>query len=182
MVYPSSPPRGCCALQPSHSGRVFKRNRRETTLTDAEWKLIEPLLPVPSPEGRSRTADQGTLRVEATLVRLSFAWLGRCRRLARDLMKLAICRFLMRRVAKSLSSGKYPEILSIYYSNRTLRAFGSHFAYRTHPSGGIKMISHHCQVYHVVHRWLMNEGGRKQSRRTSLSDLHPYPMSPSDRQ
>lgn len=103
---------------------MFKRNRRETTLTDAEWKLIEPLLPVPSPKGRPRTADQGTLRVEATLVRLSFVWLGRCRRLARDLMKLALCRFLMRRVAKSLSSGKYPEILSVYYATELLERSG----------------------------------------------------------
>ena len=32
----------------------YKRNRKEleTTLTDNEWKLIEPLLPAPFPKGR----------------------------------------------------------------------------------------------------------------------------------
>ncbi len=56
------------------------------------------------------------------VVERTFAWLGRCRRLAKDFertvassvawVKLAICRFLMRRVAKSLSSGSHPETLS----------------------------------------------------------------------
>lgn len=37
----------------------YKRNRQEleTTLTDDEWKLIEPLLPAPAPKGRPRTTD-----------------------------------------------------------------------------------------------------------------------------
>ena len=37
----------------------YKRNGKEleTTLTDDEWKLIEPLLPAPSPKGRPRTTD-----------------------------------------------------------------------------------------------------------------------------
>ena len=41
----------------------YKRNRQEleTTLTDDEWKLIEPLLPAPAPKGRPRTTDQGRI-------------------------------------------------------------------------------------------------------------------------
>ena len=37
----------------------YKRNWKEleTTLTDKEWKLIEPLLPAPTPKGRPRTTD-----------------------------------------------------------------------------------------------------------------------------
>ena len=37
----------------------YKRNGKEleTTLTDDEWKLIEPLLPAPVPKGRPRTTD-----------------------------------------------------------------------------------------------------------------------------
>ena len=32
----------------------YRRNRQEleTTLTDDEWELIEPLLPAPAPKGR----------------------------------------------------------------------------------------------------------------------------------
>ena len=39
----------------------YKRNQQEleTTLTDGEWLLIEPLLPAPSPKSRPRTTDQG---------------------------------------------------------------------------------------------------------------------------
>ncbi len=42
----------------------YKRNRQEleTTLTDDEWKLIEPLLPAPGSKGRPRTTDQGRSR------------------------------------------------------------------------------------------------------------------------
>ncbi len=42
----------------------YKRNWQEleTTLTDEEWKLIEPLLPAPAPKGRPRTTDQGRSR------------------------------------------------------------------------------------------------------------------------
>ena len=41
----------------------YKRNRQEleTTLTDDEWRLIEPLLPAPAPKGRPRTTDQGRI-------------------------------------------------------------------------------------------------------------------------
>ena len=41
----------------------YKRNWKEleTTLTDKEWKLIEPLLPAPSPKGRPRTTDLRTV-------------------------------------------------------------------------------------------------------------------------
>ena len=37
----------------------YKRNQQEleTTLTDGEWQLIEPLLPAPVPKGRPRTTD-----------------------------------------------------------------------------------------------------------------------------
>jgi len=42
--------------------KEYKRNRQEleTTLTDDEWKLIEPLLPAPAPKGRPRTTDTRT--------------------------------------------------------------------------------------------------------------------------
>ena len=53
----------------------YKRNGKEldTTLTDDEWKLIEPLLPAPSPKGRPRTTDQGrTLRVRAVFDAIQF--------------------------------------------------------------------------------------------------------------
>ncbi len=53
----------------------YKRNRQEleTTLTDDEWKLIEPLLPAPAPKGRPRTTDQGrTLRVRAVFDAIQF--------------------------------------------------------------------------------------------------------------
>ena len=59
----------------------YKRNGKEleTTLTDDEWKLIEPLLPAPvrtdssGPKGRPRTTDQGrTLRVRAVFNAIQF--------------------------------------------------------------------------------------------------------------
>ena len=53
----------------------YKRNRQEleTTLTDDEWKLIEPLLPAPAPKGRPRTTDQGrTLRVRQVFDAIQF--------------------------------------------------------------------------------------------------------------
>ena len=53
----------------------YKRNRQEleTTLTDDEWKLIEPLLPAPAPKGRPRTTAQGrTLRVRAVFDAIQF--------------------------------------------------------------------------------------------------------------
>ena len=53
----------------------YKRNQQEleTTLTDDEWKLIEPLLPAPAPKGRPRTTDQGrTLRVRQVFDAIQF--------------------------------------------------------------------------------------------------------------
>ena len=53
----------------------YKRNWKglETTLTDKEWKLIEPLLPAPTPKGRPRTTDQGrTLRVRSVFNAIQF--------------------------------------------------------------------------------------------------------------
>ena len=53
----------------------YKRSQQEleTTLTDDEWKLIEPLLPAPAPKGRPRTTDQGrTLRVRQVFDAIQF--------------------------------------------------------------------------------------------------------------
>ena len=59
----------------------YKRNWQEldTTLTDDEWKLIEPLLPAPGSKGRPRTTNQGRssaasleLRVRAVFDAIQF--------------------------------------------------------------------------------------------------------------
>ena len=82
--------------------------RFESDLIDAEWGLIEPLIPRQGPKSPSLK---------------TFAWLGRCRRLAKDFertvesslawVKLTICRFLMRRVARGLCNRECLEIPSV---------------------------------------------------------------------
>ena len=106
------------------------RARFESDLTDEEWILVEPCLPPPAKRGRPRKTDlrQGRRRVRNITVETqkvsrfkvlyrrwvvdrAFAWMSRCRRLAKDYepslesslawVQLAACHFMMRRIARS---------------------------------------------------------------------------------
>jgi transposase len=73
-------------------------------LTDREWALIAPMMPRAKKGGRPRTTDM------RDVVERTFAWLGRCRRLAKDWEKsiesstafahIASIRMLTRRIAR----------------------------------------------------------------------------------
>jgi len=60
--------------------------RYPSDLTDAEWEPIASLIPPAKRGGRKRTVD--VREVVNGLVERTFAWLGRCRRLAKDFENL----------------------------------------------------------------------------------------------
>src|SRR6478672_1298511 len=88
--------------------------RYPSDLTDDEWKLVEPLIPPGRRGGDKRTVIMREVvngLPKRWVVERTFAWLGRCRRLAKDwenlnrkalaFLRLASIRLMLRKTMQS---------------------------------------------------------------------------------
>ncbi len=97
----------------TESRRTYDRDglRCRSDLTDAEWMIVAPMIPPAKRGGRPRTAKGFVVLSKRWIVERTFAWLGRCRRLAKEFEclarralafpRLAMIRLTMRRIARS---------------------------------------------------------------------------------